>query len=191
MPSPLTVTVLPAARVRGRVRPPGDKSISHRYGMLAAIAKDTSWIRGYSTGGDCRSTLDCLRALGVSIEELERTAAGLTLRITGRGPGGLRPAATALDAGNSGSTLVAGTTVTSSPSALKGVQVTSTATCGAGKVLLGGGSRVTTNDTVLSRAVMVSSYPSSTTTWTAIGVVSENLTTGKTMSVTAYALCSP
>jgi 3-phosphoshikimate 1-carboxyvinyltransferase len=105
MPSPLTVTVLPAARVRGRVRPPGDKSISHRYGLLAAIAEGTSWIRGYSTGGDCRSTLDCLRALGVSIEEVERNPAGLTLRIAGRGLGGLRPAATALDAGNSGSTM--------------------------------------------------------------------------------------
>jgi 3-phosphoshikimate 1-carboxyvinyltransferase len=87
------------------VRPPGDKSISHRYGLLAAIADGTSWIRGYSTGGDCRSTLDCLRALGVSIEEIERTAEGLTLRIAGRGLGGLRAAATALDAGNSGSTM--------------------------------------------------------------------------------------
>jgi 3-phosphoshikimate 1-carboxyvinyltransferase len=69
------------------------------------MADGTSWIRGYSTGGDCRSTLDCLRALDVSVEELERTAEGLTLRIAGRGPGGLRAPATALDAGNSGSTM--------------------------------------------------------------------------------------
>jgi 3-phosphoshikimate 1-carboxyvinyltransferase len=105
MPSPQTVTVLPASRVRGRVRPPGDKSISHRYGLLAALADGTSSIHGYSTGGDCRSTLACLRALGVSIEEVQRTAEGLSLRIAGRGLGGLRAPASALDAGNSGSTM--------------------------------------------------------------------------------------
>lgn len=105
MPSPPTVRVLPASRVRGRVRPPGDKSISHRYGLLAALANGTSSIDGYSTGGDCRSTLDCLRALGVSIEEVQRTADGLSLRITGLGLGGLRAPANPLDAGNSGSTM--------------------------------------------------------------------------------------
>jgi 3-phosphoshikimate 1-carboxyvinyltransferase len=105
MPSPLSVTVLPASRVRGRVRPPGDKSISHRYALLGALANGTSSIHGYSTGGDCRSTLDCLRALGVSIEEIQRKADGLSLRIAGRGLGGLRAPATALDAGNSGSTM--------------------------------------------------------------------------------------
>jgi 3-phosphoshikimate 1-carboxyvinyltransferase len=105
MPSPLTVTVRPAARMRGRVRPPGDKSISHRYALLAALANGTSSIHGYSTGGDCRSTLECLRTLGVSIEEIQRTAEGLSLRIGGRGLGGLRAPASALDAGNSGSTM--------------------------------------------------------------------------------------
>jgi 3-phosphoshikimate 1-carboxyvinyltransferase len=105
MSSALTVTVLPAARVRGRVRPPGDKSISHRYALLSALANGTSSIHGYSTGGDCRSTLDCLRALGVSIDELQRTADGLSLRIAGRGLGGLRAPTTPLDAGNSGSTM--------------------------------------------------------------------------------------
>jgi 3-phosphoshikimate 1-carboxyvinyltransferase len=105
MPSPLTVTVLPAARVRGRVRPPGDKSISHRYALLAALANGTSSIYGYSTGGDCRSTLECLRTLGVSIEEVQRTAEGLSLRIAGRGLGGLRAPASPLNAGNSGSTM--------------------------------------------------------------------------------------
>jgi 3-phosphoshikimate 1-carboxyvinyltransferase len=87
------------------VRPPGDKSISHRYALLAALADGTSSIHGYSTGGDCRSTLTCLRALGVSIEEVQRTAEGLSLRIAGRGLGGLRVPASALDAGNSGSTM--------------------------------------------------------------------------------------
>src|SRR4030095_14745717 len=127
MASPKTVTIQPASRVRGRVRPPGDKSISHRYALLSALADGTSSIHGYSTGGDCRSTLDCLRALGVSIEEIGRTRDGLSLRIVGRGLGGFRASraprdgwslrivgrglggfrasGAPLDAGNSGSTM--------------------------------------------------------------------------------------
>jgi hypothetical protein len=69
--------------------------------------------------------------------------------------------------------------------------VTSTAACASGKVLLGGGGEVTTDDNQQARAVMQSSYPSSTSTWTAVGVVSDsNLGGGKTLTVTAYALCS-
>src|SRR6185503_14464372 len=102
MASPQTVTVQPATCVRGRVRPPGDKSISHRYALLAALADGTSTITGYSTGGDCGSTLACLRALGVQIEELQRDpVTGLHLRIVGRGLGGLTAASHVLDAGNS------------------------------------------------------------------------------------------
>lgn len=96
----------PAARVRGRVRPPGDKSISHRYALLAAIADGTSTIQGYSTGGDCASTLRCLRGLGVEIDEIGRDPiAGLTIRVAGRAAGGLRAPSAMLDAGNSGSTM--------------------------------------------------------------------------------------
>jgi 3-phosphoshikimate 1-carboxyvinyltransferase len=97
--------VRPAARVRGRVRPPGDKSISHRYAILSALADGFSTIRGYSTGGDCASTLACLRALGTVVEEVGRDATGLQLRIGGRGLRGLTQAAAMLDAGNSGSTM--------------------------------------------------------------------------------------
>ena len=101
-----SVVVQPAARVRGRVRPPGDKSISHRYALLAAIAEGTSVVRGYSTGGDCASTLRCLRDLGVDIRETGRSReGGLDLEIRGCGPRGLRRPATVLDAGNSGSTI--------------------------------------------------------------------------------------
>lgn len=101
-----SVMVRPAARVRGRVRPPGDKSISHRYALLAAIADGTSTIHGYSTGGDCASTLGCLRALGVSIDEIARDPiTGLEIRITGRGPRGFHAPSATLDAGNSGSTM--------------------------------------------------------------------------------------
>jgi 3-phosphoshikimate 1-carboxyvinyltransferase len=97
--------VHPAPRVRGRVRPPGDKSISHRYAMLAALADGVSTIRGYSTGADCASTLACLRALGVGIEQTARDATGLQVRIEGRGLRGLRAPSGMLDAGNSGSTM--------------------------------------------------------------------------------------
>lgn len=97
--------VHPAPRVRGHVRPPGDKSVSHRYAMLAAIADGVSTIRGYSTGGDCASTLGCLRALGVQVEQIGRDDAGLELQITGRGLRGLAAPSAALDAGNSGSTM--------------------------------------------------------------------------------------
>jgi 3-phosphoshikimate 1-carboxyvinyltransferase len=100
-----TVMVQPTSRVRGRVRPPGDKSISHRYALFAAIADGTSSISGYSTGGDCASTLACLRALGVAIEQTGRDEAGLGLRIYGRGLGGLQQAPSVLDCGNSGTTM--------------------------------------------------------------------------------------
>jgi 3-phosphoshikimate 1-carboxyvinyltransferase len=100
-----TVMVHPTPRVRGRVRPPGDKSISHRYALFSALADGTSTLAGYSTGADCASTLTCLQALGVDIEQAGRDATGLQLRITGRGLGGLSPARSAIDAGNSGTTM--------------------------------------------------------------------------------------
>ena len=101
-----TVTVQPVQRVRGRVRPPGDKSISHRYAMLAAIADGVSTIHGYSTGADCASTLGCLRGLGVQMHEAGRDpVAGIETLITGRGIRGLTAPVDVLDAGNSGSTI--------------------------------------------------------------------------------------
>src|SRR6266496_3120150 len=93
--------VQPAQRMRGRVRPPGDKSISHRYAMLAAIADGPSVIHGYSTGADCASTLNCLRALGVPIEQVKRAReTGIQLDILGLQVGGLHPPTSTLDAGN-------------------------------------------------------------------------------------------
>ena len=100
-----TVMVQPTPRVRGRVRPPGDKSISHRYALFASIADGTSTIAGYSTGADCASTLACLRRLGVAIDHLGQDDTGLRLRIEGRGLGALQPPASILDAGNSGTTM--------------------------------------------------------------------------------------
>src|SRR5687767_13051586 len=104
MASPQSVIVQPAPRVTGRVRPPGDKSISHRYAMLAAIADGASTIDGYSTGADCQSTLNCLRGLGVTITATAG-ADGHQVRVDGRGIRGLKAPAGGLDAGNSGSTI--------------------------------------------------------------------------------------
>ncbi len=98
--------VKPAARVAGRLRVPGDKSISHRYAMLAALADGRSTIHGYLAGADCLSTLECLRALGVSVRRTpESPGSRETVQIDGRGPRGLTPAAGPLDAGNSGTTM--------------------------------------------------------------------------------------
>jgi 3-phosphoshikimate 1-carboxyvinyltransferase len=93
-------TIQPCGALSGVVRLPGDKSISHRYAMLAAIAAGRSEIHNYSTGADCASTLGCLRALGVSIAR-----DGNLVTIEGFGPDGLKQASEALDAGNSGSTI--------------------------------------------------------------------------------------
>ena len=97
--------VQPAACVRGQVRPPGDKSISHRYALLAAIADGVTTIRGYSTGADCASTLACLQGLGVVAVREAVEPGGTRLSIEGRGLRGLLPPSGTLDAGNSGSTI--------------------------------------------------------------------------------------
>ena len=62
-------TVRPAGRLSGVVILPGDKSISHRYAMIASLAEGASKIANYSTGADCHSTLGCVRALGIEVEE--------------------------------------------------------------------------------------------------------------------------
>jgi 3-phosphoshikimate 1-carboxyvinyltransferase len=92
--------ISPATRVSGAIALPGDKSISHRYAMIASIAEGASRIHNYSTGADCHSTLGCMRALGVEIE-----GGGTEFTIHGRGLDGLRAPAADLDAGNSGSTI--------------------------------------------------------------------------------------
>jgi 3-phosphoshikimate 1-carboxyvinyltransferase len=88
---------------RGRLRVPGDKSISHRYAMLAAIADGTSRLTGYAPGADCAATLACLEALGAEIARDPENRG--TLTITGRGLGGLRAAGAPLDAANSGTSM--------------------------------------------------------------------------------------
>ena len=90
----------PINSLSGSVRLPGDKSISHRYAMLAAVAEGTSVIEHFAASRDCHSTLDCLQALGVELSE-----SGETVSIQGRGLRGLKAPGHMLDAGNSGTTI--------------------------------------------------------------------------------------
>lgn len=92
--------VSPGGDVSGVIELSGDKSISHRYAILAALAEGTSEIANYSTAQDCRSTLECLRRLGVGIE-----IGADKLRIAGRGLKGLKAPRGTLDAENSGTTM--------------------------------------------------------------------------------------
>jgi 3-phosphoshikimate 1-carboxyvinyltransferase len=92
--------VRPARNVRGSVQLPGDKSISHRYAMLAGIAEGPSRLENYSTGADCASTLGCMRALGVNWERNKDNV----IEVQGRGLALAAPTS-ALDCGNSGSTM--------------------------------------------------------------------------------------
>jgi 3-phosphoshikimate 1-carboxyvinyltransferase len=94
-----TVVVRPAQNIAGALRLAGDKSISHRYAMLAAIAEGTTRLENFSTGADCASTLSCLETLGVEWKRKENA-----VLIHGRGPS-LQPPKMPLDCGNSGSTM--------------------------------------------------------------------------------------
>ena len=106
MPSSTEAQVVPARRLAGCVRVPGDKSISHRYALLSALADGTSRLANYSPGADCAATLDCLRTLGVAIRREPDGHGGRlsTVVVDGLGLGGLRPPGGVLDAQNSGTT---------------------------------------------------------------------------------------
>jgi 3-phosphoshikimate 1-carboxyvinyltransferase len=94
--------VRPACNVRGSVSLPGDKSISHRYAMLAALADGPSRLENYSTGADCASTLGCLRSLGVKWER--KDGADNIIEVQGSALSLVAPNEP-LDCGNSGSTI--------------------------------------------------------------------------------------
>jgi 3-phosphoshikimate 1-carboxyvinyltransferase len=92
--------ISPASTISGSIELPGDKSISHRYAMIASLAEGDSGLHNYSDGADCRSTLNCIRALGIEVE-----GEGTEIVIHGKGLSGLRAPPSDLDAGNSGSTI--------------------------------------------------------------------------------------
>ena len=95
-----TKKITPAKRLEGQLQLPGDKSISHRYAMLGAIAEGTTEIHFFATSADCQSTLECLKKLGVKIQRRDNV-----VTIEGGGLTGLKPSTAALDAGNSGTTM--------------------------------------------------------------------------------------
>ena len=92
--------IRPARNIYGSLRLPGDKSISHRYAMLAAFAEGTSNFTNFSTGADCASTLACMEALGAKVKKVGDGAVEVT-GVAGR----VTPATHPLDCGNSGSTI--------------------------------------------------------------------------------------
>ena len=94
------ITIRPARNVLGSMRVPGDKSISHRYAMLAALAEGRSRFENYATGADCASTLACVETLGCQVEREDNGA----ISIRGLGSELKRPSLP-LDCGNSGSTM--------------------------------------------------------------------------------------
>jgi 3-phosphoshikimate 1-carboxyvinyltransferase len=95
-----TAVVRPARSIAGAIRIPGDKSVSHRYAMLAALADGTSRFHNFSEAEDCFSTLHCLCALGSGWERSEDGAIGV------HGVGmRLKAPNERLDCGNSGSTM--------------------------------------------------------------------------------------
>ncbi len=90
--------IRPAKNILGSLRLPGDKSISHRYAMLAAIAGGTTKLHNFSTGADCASTLGCVQQLGCAVRKQDGV-----IEIEGREH--LQQPTASLDCGNSGSTM--------------------------------------------------------------------------------------
>ena len=93
--------VEPSRGLRGRISVPGDKSISHRAAILAALGQGTTRIDGFLESSDCLATLRCLSLLGVPIERLSPGS----YQIMGRGQEGFREPKNVLDCGNSGTTM--------------------------------------------------------------------------------------
>ena len=101
-------SVSPARELSGDISPPADKSVSHRAAILNSLAAGGATIDNYSEGQDCRSTLRCLRALGVSAERVapEDSPTGTAqLRLASPGLEGLTEPGDVLNAENSGTTM--------------------------------------------------------------------------------------
>ena len=104
-PDPAAIVVRPATRLRGELRLPGDKSISHRALMLAAIANGESRIVGAGDGGDVRSTAGICAALGAQVHRIGGESGNADYRIVSPGADALREPTADLDCGNSGTSL--------------------------------------------------------------------------------------
>ena len=93
------ITVNQAKKLKGEIRVPGDKSISHRAVMLGALAEGETLVHNFLSSADCRATVECFRELGIEIEEEQN------LRIKGKGLHGLTKPEGILNVGNSGTTI--------------------------------------------------------------------------------------
>ncbi|WP_158748118.1 3-phosphoshikimate 1-carboxyvinyltransferase [Acidobacterium sp. S8] len=91
--------VKPALNIAGSLRLPGDKSISHRYALLSALASGTTKLTNFSTGADCASSLGCSAAVGATVTRKDDGIIEIV------GTGALQASAAPLDCGNSGSTM--------------------------------------------------------------------------------------
>lgn len=96
----MNIDLFPAKKITDTLCVPGDKAICHRALLLSAIATGTTKISNFPNNADCQSTIDCLRALGISIQQYPTT-----VLIQGKGFRGLQAPHTPLDAGNSGTTM--------------------------------------------------------------------------------------
>lgn len=96
----MDLIIQPAKRLLGKIRVPGDKSISHRAVMLGSLAKGMTEIKGFLMGEDCLCTIRCFRDLGIPIDIL-----GDKIVITGKGLAGLKEPEDILNVGNSGTTI--------------------------------------------------------------------------------------
>ena len=93
-------TLQPATKIDGTVRVPGDKSVSHRALIFGSVAHGITRVRGFLRAHDSTATMNCLRELGASIEEISHE-----IVIRGNGFGGLKASHRVLDCGNSGTTM--------------------------------------------------------------------------------------
>ena len=93
--------VQPASIVKGSIRVPGDKSISHRSIMLGGIAEGRTEVSGFLASADCLATLEAFRAMGVEVDRHDETS----LTVHGRGLHGLRAPGQVLDMGNAGTAI--------------------------------------------------------------------------------------
>jgi 3-phosphoshikimate 1-carboxyvinyltransferase len=98
-------TVRQATRLRGELRLPGDKSVSHRALMFAALAAGESRITAAGDGADVRSTASVLRALGVEVDRRPGLGRAVDYRVVSPGADGMTQPAAELDCGNSGTSL--------------------------------------------------------------------------------------
>src|SRR6201999_2442461 len=96
-------TIRPARTLQGSLTLPGDKSISHRYAMLAGLAEGTSRLSKFSTGADPHSSLACMEGLGAAVEH-KGSGPAAVIEVTGTA-GAFRQPNGPLDCGNSGSTM--------------------------------------------------------------------------------------